>query len=75
MFWNLKNHDLFVSPFPISEDVAKEIEDFAKRIPIYEVENSLIVLLDGKSNAFYCECAVIDPDKIFSRELEPENFY
>jgi hypothetical protein len=78
----LKNTDLIKSQFSIPTDALQEIEEFAKSVPTYEVKShlSLLVFLDSKSGAFYCECHIsakdivdkMDPDAVIDPELQEE---
>jgi hypothetical protein len=63
-------------------DIKESINCFIKRVPLYEANNGLplLVLCDGKSKAFYCEChisakdliALSDPDATIDPELQEE---
>ncbi|MGD0204548.1 MAG: hypothetical protein ABSC20_11675, partial [Candidatus Bathyarchaeia archaeon] len=59
-----------------------EVLDFSKNISTYEIQSKLVllVLLDGRSNAYYCECHILskeliakcDTDAVIDPELQEE---
>jgi hypothetical protein len=66
----------------VPEETLNEIGLFLKAIAVFEAVNSLplMILLDGKSNAFYCECHITatnllnnhDIDAVIDPELQEE---
>ena len=73
---------LISSIFTIPEDSHREVQSFSTKIPLLETTNNLplVLLLDGKSKAFYCECHIravdllnkVDIDAVIDPDLQEE---
>jgi hypothetical protein len=62
----------YKSCFNLPDDTSREVTSFLQSVPLFESKNDfpLLVFLDGKSKAFYCECHISASDLLSKADLD-----